>query len=510
MSARWSVLGVENAGFAYGKGYVFRHISFLLDEARTALVGENGAGKSTLLKCLAGEFELDEGHLVRSRSTKVGYVPQEAPESLARLSVREVMQRALARGGAEGEDWRIDVMVDEIGMDVDALDSPYASLSGGWQRLVLVASAAILEDPDILVLDEPTNHLDLGNIATLERWLTEVIKLPMLIVSHDREFLNRVTSRTIFLRADGAHAFKAPFSAARQSLLERDTADARRRSLEEKEIRRLEETAARYKVWAQKNDAFDLKRKIVERRIERIEAAKTKVYVARERRLELAEGDIEAKVALRVEDLVVTTPDGRRLIAIDRLAVRAGDRVALLGVNGAGKSTLLGVLARAFAEHAGAHYDGKAKVRFNPAARLAVFDQSMSGLPLESDLTSYLAEVDGVTEREAIQSLIKAGFPFRRLEQPIGLLSFGERARLQFLRLKAERPNVYLLDEPTNHLDIEGQEALESQLAEAEVSCLFVSHDRYFTRTAATRFIEIRRGKLVEVEDPDEFFEAQA
>jgi ATPase subunit of ABC transporter with duplicated ATPase domains len=510
MSARWSVLGVENAGFAYGKGYVFRHISFLLDEARTALVGENGAGKSTLLKCLAGEFELDEGHLVRSRSTKVGYVPQEAPESLARLSVREVMQRALARGGAEGEDWRIDVMVDEIGMDVDALDSPYASLSGGWQRLVLVASAAILEDPDILVLDEPTNHLDLGNIATLERWLTEVIKLPMLIVSHDREFLNRVTSRTIFLRADGAHAFKAPFSAARQSLLERDTADARRRSLEEKEIRRLEETAARYKVWAQKNDAFDLKRKIVERRIERIEAAKTKVYVARERRLELADGDIEAKVALRVEDLVVTTPDGRRLIAIDRLAVRAGDRVALLGVNGAGKSTLLGVLARAFAEHAGAHYDGKAKVRFNPAARLAVFDQSMSGLPLESDLTSYLAEVDGVTEREAIQSLIKAGFPFRRLEQPIGLLSFGERARLQFLRLKAERPNVYLLDEPTNHLDIEGQEALESQLAEAEVSCLFVSHDRYFTRTAATRFIEIRRGKLVEVEDPDEFFEAQA
>jgi ATPase subunit of ABC transporter with duplicated ATPase domains len=510
MSARWSVLGVENAGFAYGKGYVFRHISFLLDEARTALVGENGAGKSTLLKCLAGELELDEGHLVRSRSTKVGYVPQEAPDGLAKLSVREVMQRALARGGAEGEDWRIDVMVDEIGMDAAALDSSYASLSGGWQRLVLVASAAILEDPDILVLDEPTNHLDLGNIATLERWLTEVIKLPMLIVSHDREFLNRVTTRTIFLRADGAHAFKTPFSTARQSLLERDSADARRRSLEEKEIRRLEETAARYKVWAQKNDAFDLKRKIVERRIERIEAAKTKVYVARERRLELAEGDIEAKVALRLEDLTVATPDGRRLIAIDRLAVRAGDRVALLGVNGAGKSTLLGVLARAFAESAGAHYDGKARVRFNPASRLAVFDQSMSGLPLDSGLTAYLAEVDGVTEREAIQSLIKAGFPFRRLDQPIGLLSFGERARLQFLRLKAERPNFYLLDEPTNHLDIEGQEALESQLAEADISCVFVSHDRYFTRVAATRFIEIRRGKLVEVEDPDEFFEAQA
>ncbi len=232
MSARWSVLGVENAGFAYDKGYVFRHISFMLDDARTALVGENGAGKSTLLKCLGGELELDEGHIVRARSTKVGYVPQEIPPTYAGLTVRQVMQRALARAGAEDEDWRIEIMLDEIGMPAATADGAYAALSGGWQRLVLVASAALLEDPDILVLDEPTNHLDLGNIATLERWLTETIKLPMLIVSHDREFLNRVTDRTIFLRSDGAHAFKASFVAAREALLARDAADARRRARE--------------------------------------------------------------------------------------------------------------------------------------------------------------------------------------------------------------------------------------------------------------------------------------
>jgi ATPase subunit of ABC transporter with duplicated ATPase domains len=509
MSGRWSVLGVENAGFAYNKGYVFRHISFLLDEAKTALVGENGAGKSTLLKCLSGELELDEGHLVRSRSTKVGYVPQEIPAHFFELTVFQVMQRALARGGAEGEDWRIDVMLDDIGMDPAMAEGDFRALSGGWQRLVLVACAAVLEDPDILVLDEPTNHLDLANIATLERWLTEVIKLPMLIVSHDRAFLNRVTSRTLFLRADGAHSFKTSFSAARQSLLERDAADARRRSLEEKEIKRLEETCARYKVWAQKNDEFDKKRKIVERRIERMEKAKTKVYVARERRLELGDSEMEAKVALRVEGLAVKTPDARPLFNIERLAVRAGDRIALLGINGAGKSTLLTELAREFAAK-DAHYDGKAQVRFNPGARLAVFDQAMGDLPLDHSLIEYMTEVDGVGEREAIQALIKAGFPHRRMEQAIALLSFGERARLKFLRLKAERPNLYLLDEPTNHLDIEGQEDLENQLAEADVSCIFVSHDRYFTRTAATRFIEIRRGKLVEVEDPDEFFDAQA
>ena len=149
-------------------------------------------------------------------------------------------------------------------------------------------------------------------------------------------------------------------------------------------------------------------------------------------------------------------------------------------------------------------------MRFNPGARLAVFDQAMADLPLDDSLIDYLTEVDGV-EREGRRSrrLIKAGFAFTpHRASRSALLSHGERARLMFLRLKAERPNFYLLDEPTNHLDIEGQEDLESQLDEADVSCLFVSHDRYFTRTAATRFLEIRRGKLVEVDDPDDFFDA--
>jgi ATPase subunit of ABC transporter with duplicated ATPase domains len=507
-----AVMGVENARFAYEAGRnVFKGVSFMLDDSRTALVGENGAGKSTLLKCLTGELELDDGLIVRSRSSKLGYVPQEIPDADLSLTVRQVMERALVRGGGDlaADSWRIDVMLDEISMDPAAVVGPYGALSGGWRRLVLVACAALLEDPDLLVLDEPTNHLDLENIATLERWLTEVIDLPMLIVSHDREFLNRVTSRTIFLRADGAHAFKVPFVAAREALLARDAADARRRSLEEKEIRRLEAVCARYKVWAQKNDIFDKKRKVVETRINRIEAGKTQVYVSRERRLELAEGDIEAKAALRCEDLTVSAPDGRPLIRIDRLLLRTGDRVALLGVNGAGKSTMLATLADAFRTK-GDFYDGKAKVRFNPACRLAFFDQSMADLPLDETLLAYLLASESLTEREAIQALIKAGFPFRRIEQAIGLLSYGERARLMFLRLKADHPNFYLLDEPTNHLDIEGQEDLETQLAEADVSCLFVSHDRYFTRTAATRFLEIRRSRLVEVEDPDAFFEAQA
>jgi ATPase subunit of ABC transporter with duplicated ATPase domains len=509
MAGRQAVLGIDHGAFHYGARRVFSDISFLLDDARTALVGENGAGKSTLLKCLAGELELNEGVIVRSRGLKVGWLPQEVPGGFADLTVRAVLERALERAGAAGEEWRTDVLLAEIGVDADYANGRFGALSGGWQRLVLIAAAARLEGPDILVLDEPTNHLDLGNINTLETWLTCDFRLPMLIVSHDREFLNRVTNRTLFLRPDGIHAFKAPFALAREELLRRDAAAGARRKLEQREIARLEKVAARYKVWGVKNPKFDKRAKATEKRIEHIEAAKTAVYVPRERRLELGEGEINAKVVVRVENLTVTAPGGERvLFKVDRLAIAAGDRIALLGANGAGKSTLLTALAGAY-DPARRHYDGHAAIRFNPACRLAWFDQAMTDLPLSESPLDYLIAVDGVDEREAMRALAQAGFPHARIREPIALCSHGERSRLMFLKLKLINPSLYLLDEPTSHLDIEGQEALEAQLEDTDVACVFVSHDRYFTRTAATRFLEIRKGRLVEIEDADGFFDAQ-
>ena len=147
-----------------------------------------------------------------------------------------------------------------------------------------------------------------------------------------------------------------------------------------------------------------------------------------------------------------------------------------------------------------------APIRFNPGARLAVFDQKMRDLPLKTSLVDYMAQdPGGVSGTQANKVLAQAGFPHARIRGPIGDLSHGERARLIFLKMQGGEPNLYLLDEPTNHLDIEGQEALEAQLEQSDVACLFVSHDRYFTRTAATRFVEIvptkAGGKLVEVEN---------
>jgi ATPase subunit of ABC transporter with duplicated ATPase domains len=508
MASGKAVLGMDEGRFAYGSTTVFRGVSFMLDDARTALVGENGAGKSTLLKCLSGELELDQGKLVKSRNLRVGAVAQETDETLNGLTVRQVLARSLARIGAEDEDWRIDVLLDEIGMAPETAEQTFASLSGGWRRLVMIAGAARLEEPDILVLDEPTNHLDLANIALLEKWLTEDFKIPMLIVSHDRAFLNRVCERTLFMRTDGMHPFKVPFSLAREELLRRDAANAVHRKLEEKEIRRLEQAAARYKVWAVKNPDLNKRKNAIESRAARIAANHTEVYRQRERRLELSDADIDAKVALRIQDLTVKTPGGERtLMKIGRFTLAGGDKVALLGVNGTGKSTLLNALARAYAP--GAHYDRDAPIRFNPGTRLAYFDQAMSDLPLAESVVGYLTDLDGVTHQDAARLLVQTGFVYKRIEEAIGALSPGERARLSFLRMRLASPTLYLLDEPTNHLDIEGQEALEAELDGGEVSCIFVSHDRYFTKAAATRFVEIRKGQLVEVDDPDAFFEGQ-
>ncbi len=142
MATRQAVLGMERASFFYGSAAVFRGITFLLDGTRTALVGENGTGKSTLLKCLSGELELNGGKVIRSRGLRTGSVPQDVPPGLAELAVRDVLQRSLIKVGLDDDWWRIDVLLDEIGVEPGILDKPFGTLSGGWQRLLLIAAAA--------------------------------------------------------------------------------------------------------------------------------------------------------------------------------------------------------------------------------------------------------------------------------------------------------------------------------------------------------------------------------
>ena len=201
---------------------------------------------------------------------------------------------------------------------------------------------------------------------------------------------------------------------AREELLRRDATAATRAQLEEKEIRRLEQAAARYKVWAVKNPDLNKRKAALETRIARIEKDRTQTYVARERRLELADGDIDAKVALRIAGLDVMAPGSeRKLIAIDRLAIAAGDRIALLGVNGAGKSTLLSALAAAFDPEL-EHYDSLSPVRFNPACRLVYFDQTMRDLPVDMSILDYVAGGAGHHREGRDPATRRRGLPLRQ------------------------------------------------------------------------------------------------
>ena len=154
MATRQAVLGMEQASFFYGSARVFENVSFLLDDARTALVGDNGAGKSTLLKCLGGQLELNGGEVIRSRGLRVGTLPQDISEGLSDRLLRDVLGDALERAGLGDDLWRIDVLADEIGVAQETLDKPFGTLSGGWQRLLLIAAAARLEEPDLLILED--------------------------------------------------------------------------------------------------------------------------------------------------------------------------------------------------------------------------------------------------------------------------------------------------------------------------------------------------------------------
>lgn len=503
MAAR-AVLGIEEGSFGYDATPLFKDISFQLDQERTALVGDNGSGKSTLLKCLAGILELNTGRVIRSRGAKVVLVEQDVPQFPPETTTREVLRQFLDHGTADGEDWRIDVMFEELAIPDSVSDGTFESLSVGWKRLVLMAGALQLADPDVVLMDEPTNHLDLGNIRVLEAWIEQSRNLPMLIVSHDREFLEHMTTRTIFLRADGVHSFGTSFSAAREALMQRDAANARRHQLEEREIRRLEQVAARYRVWGQTNASFHKRQKATEKRIDRLDANRTEIYRPTSRTLSLESEAVDAAAILRIKNLTVTTPDQARvLFSIDRLTVRSGEKVAILGPNGCGKSTLLRLLSAAADKMDDAP---DSAIRFNPQLRIATFDQQLESVPLDAQIGDWIAQAEGVTRAQVPSLLARAGFPFARQKGPIRDLSLGERSRLAFLRLSLAKPGLYILDEPTNHLDIAGQEALETELEVPQTSCVFVSHDRFFTRRAATRFLEIRNRKVVEVESPDHFF----
>lgn len=485
---------------------LFRNLTLTLGEGdRIGIVAGNGSGKSTLLRCMAGLAEPTEGDIVRSRGLRIGLVTQDVPDALLDLSLREVALNGLSPAERADHGWRADMVLDEFKAPEAMRQLPLRTLSGGWQRLSLIARAWIVE-PDALLLDEPTNHLDLEKLFSLERWIRESAgQVPVVIASHDRGFLDACTTKTLFLRPETSVVFAHPLGRARMLLDERDAALANRNEKDRREIKRLRQNAGELRNIGL-NSGSDLaltKAKQLKKRADALEEGLNALHRDRTGDVRLSTRGTHARVLLTLENLAVCKPDGEKLFEIRKLEVAQGDRIVVLGRNGVGKSRLARLLndaVRDASSHPG--------IRVSPSVVLGYTDQDLSRIPPRETPLGFILSTFRLGDQRSKALLAEAGFSIEQQQRAIGTLSPGEKARLGLLALRLTEPNFYLMDEPTNHVDIPGREALESEILAADATGILVSHDRRFIETVGTRFLLVEGRKATEIEAPDIFYAA--
>ena len=498
-----SLIAIKDLSLTRGDS-LFTGLSFSIAKGdRLGLVAANGRGKSSLLRVMANEEDATTGKVTRTRGLIVAAAPQDLPERLLSLSFHDAVRDALSPEVAETESWRVDILLDDLAVDEAIRGRAVHGLSGGWQRTVLLARAAVVE-PDLLLLDEPTNHLDIGRIGVLERFLAALPRdCAVVAASHDRAFLDDVTNRTLFLRPEESADFSLPYSRALQALEQRDAARERQFENDMCKVRALRQQAAKLKNIGinSGSDLLVVKTRQLSERADRLEERARPAHHERSAgAIRLTNSGTHTKALVTIDDAAITTPDGRLLFHTGRLWIENGDRVALLGANGTGKTRLVERLRAALAGSA-------PDVRGAASLKLGYSDQGLSQPEAFATPWEAVKQSSDLTDQQARAQLAGAGIAIDAQAAPVARLSGGQRARLAMLLLRLAQPNFYLLDEPTNHLDIEGQDMLESELIEHGAACLLVSHDRAFVRAVATRIWVIVGKRLVEVDDPHLVFD---
>src|SRR5216684_4152904 len=478
------LLSCESVSKAYGTRPLFEDLSFGLAEGdQVGLVGPNGSGKSTLLKILAGLESPDRGTRSVRGSVRVGYVPQD-PVLPAGVTVEQVIAEALPEVDEGDRPGRIALALSRAGFsDGRAAVDP---LSGGWKKRLAIARA-LAASPDVLLMDEPTNHLDVEGILWLEDVLAERVRA-VLLVSHDRYFLEHVATRMIELNRaypDGLFQTDGPYSdflARRDDFLrgqaayEESLANTVRREIEW--LRR----GAKARSTKAKGRIKEADRLIEELRDARARAATRSADIdftasgRRSRRLLVARG-------------LAKSLGGRSLVQGLDVTITPGTRIGLMGPNGSGKTTLLNVLAGALAPDAGT-------IERADGLRIVRFEQQRPGLDPQQSLRRALAP-EGDTVSFQGRSLHVAAWAKRflfqpeQLEVPVGRLSGGEQARIHIARLMREPADLLILDEPTNDLDIPTLDVLEESLITFEGGLVLVTHDRFMLDRVATGIVAL-------------------
>ncbi|MFN2520100.1 MAG: ABC-F family ATP-binding cassette domain-containing protein [Candidatus Limnocylindria bacterium] len=518
-----SVLSVQAVSRRFADRVLFSEVSFRLAGGdRAGLVGPNGTGKTTLLRIAAGVDAPDGGSVALARGARVALLRQEllieatpgtvrehAAGAASHLRELEAELRDLEATLGTADDaalehysdvqhrfahaggYDFDSLVDRVlaGLGLDALAArTVATLSGG-ERTRLGLARILLDDPDVLLLDEPTNHLDLAAIEWLESFLVER-RMTALVASHDRWFLDRVTSRTLALEPSASPDAPADFRLAEyrggyshyaRQRAEREASLGRAAARQATEIARTEDFIRRYGAGQRAKEARGRAKKLA--RVERIAAPGR----ARSHGWRLEAAHLASETVL--ESTPLTIGYGAPLLRTPALRVGRGARVAIVGPNGAGKTTLVRSLVGDLTP-----LDGH--VTSAPTARVALLAQAQADLAGERSVLDALRDASGQDEQAARDLLARFLFRGEEVFRPVGVLSGGERSRLALARLAAREANLLVLDEPTNHLDVAAREALELVLEEYQGTMLVVSHDRYFIDRLATELWVIASGSL--------------
>src|SRR6266513_2874536 len=360
-----------------------------------------------------------------------------------------------------------------------SLASEVATLSGG-ERTRLGLARLLLDDPDILLLDEPTNHLDVAALEWLERFLIEQQET-LLVSSHDRWFLDRVTSRTLSFEKNTVSEYRGGYSSYARQRAEREAATAKAATKQAEEIERTEEFIRRYGAGQRSKEARGRGKKLA--RVERIEAPER----AQQHGWKLEAAHLAGDTVVQTTPLAVGY--GKPLVRTGMLRVARDARIAVVGPNGAGKTTLVRTLVGDLAALEG-------YVQSAPTARVAFLAQAQLELGGEESVLEAMKIASGMSDAEARSHLARFLFRGEDVFKSVGVLSGGERSRLALARLAARHANLLVLDEPTNHLDLLAREQLEAVLGDFEGALLFVSHDRYFIDKLATEIWPIEGGVL--------------
>ena len=513
------MIQLEGVTKAYGARVLFRDLSWQIGEReRIGLVGPNGVGKTTLCRILAELEAPDAGRVSRARETTIGYLPQEAAavatgsvlaEALSGFAEvwaveREMEEVAGALATAPSDalttrygdlqhafealgGYRLEtaarVILGGLGFREEELARPLAELSGGWRMRAALARLLLLR-PSLLLLDEPTNHLDLESLAWLESYLA-AYDGTVVVVSHDRYFLNRMVTSIVELGSDGVTVYAGDYD---DYLVERETRRALRAAQAKNQARRIAEIERfieRFRYKATKARQAQSRIKLLER-IERVALDGP----AREIRLAFPAPPRTGRRVVSLRGVHKAFGDHVVYAGID-LEVERGDRVVLVGPNGAGKSTLLRILAGVLPVERGERTLG-AHVTVQYYAQ-----HQLDQLHPDHTVLEEIEETAPETDRTRLRTILGAFlFSGDAVDRKVGVLSGGEKARLALARMLARPAALLCLDEPTNHLDLASRERLEAALADFPGTIVFISHDRYFINRLATKVVEVGGGGL--------------